>query len=81
MPTPVTEQGQIWCVCGMPYYVKFHLDRFIASLLRGEKTNLSVFFTLCGGANWRRKDKNEHGCTTTNPPLANDFKRALQRNR
>ena len=60
---------------GVRLHAKFRLERFILSPSGGEKIP-NVFYTsaFCGVAIWRRSEKVEHGCPTTNFPLSNGIK-------
>jgi len=75
VPTAFTDHGQVWCsryprsIC---LHAKFYPDRFIASPLRGNKTEFySIFnFNFLWWRHLAARDKVEHGCTNTNLPMS-----------
>ena len=80
VPTPFTDEGQIWCPIADPRYTftcAISSRSVYSVVLWLRKTpNFCRFWTsaFSGVANWQQSEKVEHGCTTTNLPLSNDIK-------
>jgi len=79
-PPPLTDQGQICHTRVAPDSTLTCQiwSKLVYSVAHGvQKTpNFAQFlaFTCSGGATWRRTEKVERRCTTTNLPLSNDIK-------
>ena len=80
VPTPLTNQGQIWCATANPRYTltcQISSRSVYSVALCWLKTPIfAVFWTsaFSGVANWQQSQKVEHRCTTTNLPLPNGIK-------
>ena len=80
VPTPFTNEGQIWCpVADLRYtFICEISSRSVYSVVLWlRKTQIfAVFWTsaFSGVANWQQSETVEHGYTTTNLPLSNGIK-------
>ena len=81
VPTPLTDEGQIWCAIADPRYtLTCQISSgsvYSVALCWQKKPNFFAIFRTSAFsvvANWQQSDKVEHGCTTTNLPLSNGIK-------
>ena len=90
VPSPFTDQSEIWCASRDPssthsLSVKFHLNRLMVSHSSSQAEETPTFFrfwtsAFCGVANWQHVDKVERVCTTTKLPLSSGIKIFLYTN-
>ena len=80
VPTPLTDEGQIWCAIADPRYtlacqISSGFGLFCRPLL-AKNSNFCRFWTSAFNvvANWQQSDKVKHGYRTTNLPLSNGVK-------
>ena len=80
VPTPFTDEGQVWCPIADPRYTftcEISSRSVYSVVLWLRKTPICAVFWISafsGVANWQQSEKVEHGCTTTNLPLSNGIK-------
>jgi len=77
LPTPFTDEGQIWCPIAHPWYTftcKISSRSVYSVILWLRKTPIFWTSAFSGVGNWQQSEKVENGCTTTNLPLSNGIK-------
>ena len=86
VPTPFTDQSQIWCATADLWYtltwqISFR-SVYSVAVWRRKPPIFAVFWSsaFSGVANWQQSEKVEHRCTITNLPLSNGIKCFLYSN-